>query len=469
MSTKAEASDARYIDPPINVDPRASERQLGIPMATALIVGNMIGAGIFLLPAVLAPYGQNAIYAWGVTIAGALFLAATFAILSRHIAGGPFVYVEEAFGCEIAFIVMWSYLISVWTALAILPIAAVSNLSHIVPALGAPIVAPLASILFLWAMWLVNANGARAAGGVQLVTTLLKAVPLIVIFVVAAIYLGRGTPPASDAEVPVSGGAIAGAAALTLFSMLGVECAAISADKVKNPQRTIPIASVVGPAITGAIYVGVTWAIFYLLPSTQAATSPSPFADAAQPFLGTVAGSGIALFAAISALGCLNGWILCAGEIPLKLARDGALPEWFAKTRGAGTPVRAQLVGCMAATLLVATNYTRSLANLFEFITLISVISTLVLYVGCSAGALALSARGRLKGPLVAICATVALIFSLWAFWGAGLEPSLWGGALVATGIPVWFAVRRSRRRASGRRSSQAAAGSGTAPEGSSA
>jgi APA family basic amino acid/polyamine antiporter len=160
---------------------------------------------------------------------------------------------------------------------------------------------------------------------------------------------------------------------------------------------------------------------------------------------------------------------LCAGEIPLKLARDGALPAWFAKTRGAGTPVRAQLVGCVAATLLVASNYTRSLANLFEFITLISVISTLVLYVGCSAGALVMFARGRLKGPLVAICATVALMFSLWAFWGAGLQPSLWGAALVATGIPVWLVVRRSRRLASGQRSSRATAVSRAAPGGSSA
>jgi basic amino acid/polyamine antiporter, APA family len=77
-----------------------------------------------------------------------------------------------------------------------------------------------------------------------------------------------------------------------------------------------------------------------------------------------------------------------------------------------------------------------------------------VLYVGCSASALTLLARRRLTGALLGICATMGLIFSLWAFWGAGLEPSLWGLALVATGIPVWLAVRRSRRIASVGRSS---------------
>ena len=133
MSTSASAAPAEIIDPPINLDPPASERQLGLPTTTALVVGNMIGAGIFLVPTVLAPFGMNAMYGWAVAIVGALFLAVTLAKLSAHIQGGPFVYVEEAFGRELAFAVMWSYLVSVWVANAILAVAAVSNFSHIAP------------------------------------------------------------------------------------------------------------------------------------------------------------------------------------------------------------------------------------------------------------------------------------------------------------------------------------------------
>ncbi len=439
-------NSATIIDPPINVDPAPGERQLGLTMTTALVVGNMIGSGIFLLPALLAPYGANATYGWLVAIAGAMFVAVTFALLSAHIEGGPFVYVEEAFGADVAFIVMWSYLISIWTANAILPIAAVSNLSHIAPVLGHPIVAPASAIVALWIFWGVNTAGARSAGIVQVATTFLKALPLIAILLVAAVYLGRGVPPAPQSAMPVSTGAIAGAAALALFSMLGIESATVSSDKVKNPLRTIPMASVAGSAIAGAIYLGVTWAVLYLLPSNIAAASPSPLADAAQPMVGPFAGSLIALFAGVSALGALNGWILCSGEIPLKLARDGAFPAWFGKTTGRGTPVRAQLVGCLVATLLIVSNYSKSMSSMFEFITLISVVATLVLYVACSGGALTILFRRGLGGPLLAVCALVALAFSLWSFWGAGLQPSLWGLALVATGIPVWFVVRRSRR-----------------------
>src|SRR5438270_6922531 len=444
-------SDAVEILP--NVGPPAAERQLGLPMATALVIGNMIGAGIFLLPAVLAPYGTNAIYGWLVTIAGALFIAATLAILSAHIEGGPFAYVEEAFGAKIGFVVMWSYLVSIWTTIAVLPIAAVSNLSHIAPVLGQPMVAPLVSIGLAWLLMLVNATGARTAGAVQIVTSFLKALPLIAVVVVAAIYLGRGTASARFMPVAVSTGSIAGAASLALFSMLGSESAVVSADKVKNPRRNLPIASVLGAALTGLIYLAATAAVLYLLPGKQAAASPSPFADATQPLIGSLAGSAVAIFAAISALGCLNGWILCVGEVPLKLARDGALPAWFAKTTGRGTPVRAQIVGCIVGTFLIGMNYSRSLAGIFEFLTLISVTSTLVLYTGCAAAALALFARRRIGGFALAGCATVALLFSIWSYWGAGLEPSLWGLGLLATGVPVWLAVRRSRKLASAERS----------------
>ena len=467
MSTNLDAGATPIIDPPINVDPPQSERQLGLAMATALVVGNMIGAGIFLLPAVLAPLGANAIYGWLVTIAGALFLAVTFAILSAHIEGGPFVYVEEAFGPEIAFIVMWSYLVSIWNTVAVLPIAAVSNLSHIFPALGGPIVAPLAAIGIAWAFLLVNTTGARTAGVVQILTTLLKAVPLVVVVLVAAIYLGRGERAAVEVPLPMSAGSIAAAATLALFSMLGFESAVVSADKVKNPHRTLPIASVLGAALAGIIYLGATWAVLYLLPGKQAAASPSPFADAVQPFVGPIAGSAIAAFAAISALGCLNGWILCVGEVPLKLARDGALPAWFAKTSGRGTPIRTQVIGCIVGTALIGMNYSQSLAGIFTFLTLISVVSTLVLYTGCTAAALVLVARGQLGGPALAICAAIGLLFSLWSYWGAGLEPTLWGAGMLATGIPVWIAVKRTRSSPAG--SSRAAAASPAAPPGSSA
>lgn len=417
-------------------------RLLGPWMATALVVGNIIGAGIFLLPATLAPFGQNAIYGWLLTIGGALCLAWVFAQLAARIDGGPYAYVREAAGELPAFMVMWSFWISIWTGLPVLAIAAVSYASSIAPAIGGPVAAPLSAVAAVWLLALVNMRGARSAGAVQLATSILKLLPLIAVVMVAAILFARGNESASLAPAAVSPGAIAAAGTLALFSMLGVESAAVAAAKVENPARNVPRATLAGTALVGLVYLVACTAVLFLLPGATAAESSAPFADAVAPALGPSAGTMVAIFAIISALGCLNGWILCSGEVPLALARDGVFPRWFAATTPLGTPVRAQLVASILATLLIASNYTRSVAELFAFMLLVTTTVSLALYFACAVAALVLKGRGRIRAPLLGTAAVLGLLFSLWAVWGAGSEAALWGLALLATGLPVYWVMR---------------------------
>lgn len=416
-------------------------RLLGPWMTTALVIGNIIGAGIFLLPATLAPLGQNAIYGWLLTIAGALCLAWVFAQLAAKLPGGPYAYVHEAAGELPAFMVMWSYWISIWAGLPVLAIAAVSYASSIFPVLGGH-AAPFAAIAAVWLLALVNMRGARSAGAVQLVTTILKLLPLLAVVLVAAFLFERGNEAATLAATPVSAGAIATAGTLALFSMLGVESASVAAGKVANPARIIPRATMVGTALVGIVYLASCTAVLFLLPAATAAASPAPFADAIAPALGSGAGTLIAAFAVISALGCLNGWILCSGEVPLALARDGVFPRWLGATSAIGTPIRAQLVSSVLATLLIASNYSRSMADLFAFMLLVTTTVSLVLYFACAASGLALMARGRVRAPLLGAAALLSLLFTLWAVWGAGVEAASWGLALLATGIPVYYLMR---------------------------
>lgn len=438
-------------------------RRLGFWMALALVMGNVIGAGVFLLPQALAPLGANAIYGWVLTIAGALCIAWVLAQLARRFQGGPYAYVRKASGDLPAFLVMWAYWISIWTAVPTIAIAAISYFSSIVPVLGRPIVAPVAAVTAVWMLTFVNMRGARTAGWVQLVTTALKVLPLIAVAIVAAVLLGGGDRSAAMAEVPVSTAAIATAAALSMFAMLGFESATLPAGKIDRPERTVPLATIAGTAAVGLIYLATFASILFLLPTQVIAGSPAPFAEAIVPALGAGAGIAVAVFATISALGAVNGWVLLSGEVPLTLARDGVFPRWFAVTTGPGTPVRAQLLSSLLATLLIASNYTRSIAGLFTFMLLISTVANLFLYLGCTLASLRLTMRGQMTGTVLVLTAIAGLAFAIFAFWGAGGEATLWGLALLATGLPVYYLMRWKAG------STRAAAGSPAAPPGSSA
>ncbi len=432
------------------------ERQIGFWIALALVIGNIIGAGVFLLPASMAPYGANNVWGWPVAIGGSLCLAFVLARLAGKISGGPYEYVRSAFGAEAGFLVMWSYWISVWTANATLAIAAVSYASSLVPAFGVDPMPPFLAIGVVWFFTLINARGAAAAGGVQILTTILKLVPLVAVCGVALWALSNGSHAAAPAAVRPSVGGIASVAALAMFAMLGFESATLPSGKVVDEARTIPRSTIAGTLIAGLITLAACFAVLFLLPADVAANSHAPFADAIAPVLGSAAGTTIAVFAMISALGALNGWVLCSGEVPLAMARAGVFPDWFGKTTSVGTPVRAQIFSSGVSSMLIWSNYNGSMAEAFTFVVLLSTISALVLY-----GASALVA---LKMRLAVPAAITGLFFSFFLLWGSGLEATLWGLGLLLTGLPFWWLNRRSRGG-----SSPAVEASPAAPPGSSA
>src|SRR3984885_15084080 len=164
--------------------PPARPPLLGFWMCVALVVGNSIGSGVFLLPSSLAPYGLNSVVAWGVTAGGSLLLALMFAELSRAFpqAGGPYAYVNLAFGPFTAFIVAWGYWISIWVGNAAIATGAVSYLSPLLPWIAdVPGASAAVTLFFLWLLTFVNWYGIRASGWVQSVTTVLKLLPLLAV------------------------------------------------------------------------------------------------------------------------------------------------------------------------------------------------------------------------------------------------------------------------------------------------
>lgn len=434
------------------------KRSLGLWMATALVVGNMVGSGVFLLPAALAgEAGPVSIFAVLLTGVGAMLLAGVFATLGRAYprTGGPYAYTRKAFGDFAGFLTAWGYWIAAWVGNAAIAIAFVGYLGVYWDRVNTSnLTAILVAVGLIWFLTGINVLGTRETGWVQLVTTILKFVPLALIGLIGLAWINTDnlTPFA-----PESGGDwhIGAAATLALWAFIGLESATIPAEEVKDPERTIPRATMLGTLIAALVYAVAIFAVMGILAQDKLAESGSPFADAASEIWGGDWGKAVALVAMISTLGALNGWILIQGRIPLAAAEDGLFPKQFAKVHGKRrTPVTALVVSSALLTVLIFMNYSSSgtIVDLFTDIVLLATLTTLVPYAWSAAAQVTLFITDRELFSGVRLVrdttiATLAFAYSAWAIWGAGEEVIAKGFMLLTAGIPVYVWMKWREKR----------------------
>jgi basic amino acid/polyamine antiporter, APA family len=423
-------------------------RAIGFWMAVALVMGNMIGSGVFLLPASLAPYGGISLIGWLFSTAGSVLLALVFARLARlnPAAGGPYAYTRQAFGDLAGFLVAWGYWISVWCTNAALAVAFVGYLDPFIPTIVRnPAAAAALAVSTVWFLTAVNITGVRTAGHVQLVTTVLKILPLAFVGIAGLFWMDPSHFAIANTGPRSFAAGVTATATLTLWAFLGLECATIPAGSIRDPEKTIPRATVTGTLLAAVLYIVSTVGVIGLLaPATLGQTS-APFAEAARALAGDRAAAIVALGAAISCFGALNGWTLIVGQLPMAVANDGLFPRVFSRVSRRGTPVVGMIVSGVLTTALVAINYSRSLVDLFTFIILLATLSTLVPYAFCSLAGFMLTrvpGAARLSGG-AAIVAALAFAYALWAIGGAGADVVYWGFLLLLAGLPVYVWVRR--------------------------
>lgn len=429
-----------------------NDRPLGFWMCTALIVGNVIGMGMFMLPASLAPFGFNAFLGWAVTIVGCLFIAHTFAGFARALPqeDGPYGYTRRAFGNGVAFFVMWCYWVSIWISNATFAVGIVGYLTALAPPLARfPMLQPAVALGLIWFFVLVNMRGAHASGRVQIVTAALKLLPMLAVVLLGAWLLltDASVYVAQLPTTPLSLEATAAAGTIALFAMLGVESATIPAGKVKDAERTIARATMVSTLIIAAVYIGISAIPLLLIPQAELAQSSAPFADLFNRYLGTGSGQWLAIFVVISGLGALNGWTMIAGEVTVSFASHGVFPAAFKKPNRHGAPVAALVFSGVLASVMVLMNYSRSLAQGFTFLSVMVTAATLPLYFIGGLAMIKLCRRGVVRGSsLLPVSAAMATIFSAWAFYGMGSEPFMWAVVLGAVSLPLFHGMRYWRR-----------------------
>ncbi|MFD7663993.1 amino acid permease [Streptomyces sp. NPDC059788] len=439
-------------------------RRFGLGTATCLVMGNIIGGGIFLLPASVAPFGTVSLVAFGVLTVGAIALALVFGRLAeRHPdTGGPYVYAREAFGDFAGFLSAWSYWTMTWVSNAALAVAAVGYVHVLFPGHDSKGMDLLVALIALWLPALSNFAGTRYVGAVQLVSTVLKFVPLLFIAVVGLFFFDPDKLGSFNEGGGSAIGGMSAAAAILLYSYVGVESAAMSAGEVRDPERNVGRATVLGTIGAAVVYLLGTVSVFGTVAHDKLVDSKAPFSDAVNAmFGGQWGGTVIAIAAVVSIIGALNGWTLMSAQSPYAAAKDGLFPAAFLKKRR-GVPTFGVLAASVLATALTVINYLIGAGGVFEILVLITTFSATVPYL-LAAGAqiyFLLTGRrdqvhpGRFARDLV--LALVAFGFTFWLVAGAGYAAIYQGVLFLFAGILV-YACMSARRTGRLRRAEQAA------------
>lgn len=424
------------------VEEASAPRTIGFWGAWSLTVGVMIGSGIFLLPSVMAPYGLMGFSGWVLTAAGSILLALVMSRLALRTtrSGGPYIYAREAFGDLTGFLVIWGYWASYWIAIPTVAIAFIGYLTVFFPALsGAPIAQAGVALGLIWLLGLVSLRGVREASLVQLAMTVLKLLPILAIIGFGAVAGHvENLPELNPSGAPFIS-VLATTALLTMWAFSGLECATIPAGDVRDPQKTIPRATMVGTITVAVVYIASTAAVMLLVPASDLASSTSPFADAARG-LGPWAPKAIAIGALISTAGCLNGLIFIAGQLPMAVAIDKLAPRAFAKRNAGGAPQFSLLVSLVLASALLLANFSGGLIETFQFLLMMSTVTMLA--------PLLVSALAELRHSWAsarswAIIAILASLYSAFAIYGSGLEVMFWGVVLLLVGLPIYYLGRQ--------------------------
>jgi len=424
----------------------------GLPTATALVIGSVIGTGVFALPTALAPYGPISLVAFVLVTIGALALAFTFGALSKRVpgSGGPYVYARDAFGDFGGFLNAWSYWITAWAGNAAIVVAWVGYVEVFWNTGHTKLWSIVIAMFGLWIPAVINLSGVRNMAVTQIVTTILKFIPLLFMATVGLLFIKSANFGAFNASGTSMGSAISAAAAIALFSYIGIETASVAAGRVRNPKRNVARATVLGTIGCAVVYILGTLTVFGTVSNAALQKSTAPFTDSANAiFGGQWAGKAVAVAAIVSGLGALIGWTLVVGEMPMAAAKDKLFPSAFARTRR-GIPVFGIVSSTLLASVLTAVSYTR-FQRVFTTLVLLSVVTVVIPYL-FSAGAQLywLLIRGRATNwpHLVRDCGVsgVALAFSFWSLAGSGYQAVYYGLFCILLGLPVYIWLKVGRK-----------------------
>lgn len=449
-------------------------RELGLIAATSIVIGNIIGSGIFNLPRSLAQIATPSwtIIAWIITSLGSLAIVMSYAKLSRvrPNSGGPVVFAEEAFGHFGGFITAWIWWLSSAIGNAAIVSLVLTTFIHIVSAInedfGAFTAQPLQSLLFMIFLIVtftyVNVRGVKQAGAVSVITTILKLSVFGFFILLAMFHFDMDNIKTVSADVskttPSVFSMLTGGIALVLWAYTGIESSTLAGDEIKNPDVNLPRSTMFGVLISGGVYLLVTILMMGVLPQDALALeTASPFADAFSLMLGgSFWGVLVNVAILISVIGALSGWFLTTGRSAYAAAENGYFFKKFGTVhKKYRTPSYALIasaavtIGLLFVSYFVQTvGFVRSefVTEQFDNIILIAGFLNLPTYLITTCAELVIVRRSKTsvsKGLYLRIALSIvfSIFFIIFGAYGTTVPYYYWifGLGLVLSGVPLYL------------------------------
>ena len=424
------------------------KKDIGLFMATMLVCGNMIGSGVFMIPATLAEVSGPlaTILAWILTTIGSILVAISFANLGSKFpeTGGAYQYVKEAFGEFAGFLSAWLYWNGSWIGNTAILVTLTSYSAAIFPVLNKPLYSIIYSSLVLWAVTILNIVGVKQAGKIQSFTTVFKIVFFALFIIIAFLKFDKNN---LIPLVPKNKGleTISLAATTTLWAFIGLESATVAAGEIRDPEKNVKRSTIYGLIISAVIYLLISIASMGAMPNEVLAKSTAPLTDILTRSLGNSVGVIISAIVVVSILGTTIGWILATARVAYAAGQDGVFPKIFGKVSSKyNTPVYSLIISGILVNILLLTNYQKSMVSAFSFITILATLSYLPVYLLSVSAEIMIMFRdekeisiGKFIGK--SIIPLLAFIYTLWTIYGSGAETVMWGFILMLLGIPFYI------------------------------
>lgn len=418
--------------------------------ATCLVAGNMMGAGVLMLPATLAKYGAYGFFGWIITSIGALSLALVFAQLSIWVpvAGGPYTFAMHVFGRFVGFQMAWSYWIFTWVSNVALVVSGLAYLSILVPEIASnPVLSMFIGTASIGLFTYINTLDLKTFSFIQNLVTIFKILPLFMFCLIGLYNFNLGVfkiPSSFDLY-----DSIIQSAAITLWAFIGLESATIPANNVENPKKTIYKATVLGVSATTIIYILCSYSLMALVPIKDLAASPAPYVSATKTLFGETASYIMALIGVFSIAGTLHGWTLILSQVSMSAAKSGLFPKIFAKKNENNVPANGLYIGGLLMAGFFLLSFYKNFTEQFDLIVEFSCFAILIPYIYSVSAAFVLAVRKAHEFPdkmhsiMFFMAIAIGTLYAFFALIGLQTKIIAIGCIVFFFSLPIYAFVKR--------------------------